>query len=76
MNNSNVNGIMLVCNSEVEAMKNKSYDMAIENAVASVEMEGYQIDGQSKEWCKKLLLNEITMEEYIELVKLKAGVTA
>lgn len=76
LNNSNVNGIMLVCNSEVETMKNKSYDKAIENAVASVEMEGYQIDGQSKEWCKKLLLNEITMEEYIELVKLKAGVTA
>lgn len=76
MNNSNVNGIMLVCNSEVEAMKNKSYDKAIENAAASVEMEGYQIDEQSKEWCKKLLLNEITMEEYIELVKLKAGVTA
>lgn len=76
MNNSNVNGIMLVCNSEVETMKNKSYDKAIENAVASVEMEGCQIDEQSKEWCKKLLLNEITMEEYIELVKLKAGVTA
>lgn len=76
MNNSNVNCIMLVCNSEVEAMKNKSYDKAIENAVTSVEMEGYQIDEQSKEWCKKLLLNEITMEEYIELVKLKAGVTA
>lgn len=75
MNNSNVNGIMLVCNSEVETMKNKFYDKAIENAVASVEMEGYQIDEQSKEWCKKLLLNEITMEEYIELVKLKAGVT-
>lgn len=76
MNNSNVNCIMLVCNSEVEATKNKSYDKAIENAVASVEMEGYQIDEQSKEWCKKLLLNEITMEEYIELVKLKAGITA
>lgn len=57
-------------------MKNKSYDKAIENAVASVEMEGYQIDEQSKEWCKKLLLNEITMEKYIEFVKLKAGVTA
>ena len=57
-------------------MKNKSYDKAIENAVASVEMEGCQIDEQSKEWCKKLLLNEITMEEDIELVKLKAGVTA
>lgn len=63
LNNSNVNGIMLVCNSEVETMKNKFYDKAIENAVASVEMEGYQIDEQSKEWCKKLLLNEITMEE-------------
>ena len=50
-------------------MKNKSYDKAIENAVASVEMEGYQIDEQSKEWCKKLLLNEITMDEYIEFVK-------
>lgn len=67
---------MLVCNSKVETMKNKSYDKAIENVVASVEMEGYQIDEQSKEWCKKLLLNEITMEEYIELVKLKTGVTA
>ena len=66
---------MLICNSEVETMKNKFYDKAIENAAASVEMEGYQIDEQSKEWCKKLLLNEITMEEYIELVKLKAGVT-
>ena len=76
MNNSNVNGIMLICNSEVKTMKNKSYDKAIENAVESVEMEGCQIDEQSKEWCKKLLLNEITMEEYIELVKLKAGVTA
>lgn len=76
MNNSNVNGIMLICNSEVETVKNKSYDKAIENAVASVEMEGYQIDEQSKEWCKKLLLNEITMDEYIEFVKLKAGVTA
>lgn len=72
MNNSNVNGIMLVCNSEVETMKNKSYDKAIENAVASVEMEGYRIDEQSKEWCKKLLLNEITMEEYIELIKNKS----
>lgn len=76
LNNSNVNGIMLICNSEVETVKNKSYDKAIENAVASVEMEGYQIDEQSKEWCKKLLLNEITMDEYIEFVKLKAGVTA
>ena len=57
-------------------MKNKSYDKAIENAVASVEMEGYTIDSKSKEWCQKLLRNEITMQEYISLVKKKAGVTA
>lgn len=56
-------------------MKAKSLDKSIQNAAASVEMEGYKIDNQSKEWCKKLLQNEITMDEYINLVKLKAGVT-
>lgn len=52
-----------------------SIDKAIDNAAASVEMEGYFIDKQSKEWCRKLLLKEITMEEYIRLIKQKAGVT-
>lgn len=52
MNNSNVNGIMLVCNSEVETMKNKSYDKAIENAVASVEMEGYKLMNKAKNGVK------------------------
>ena len=60
---------------EVKTMKAKSLDKSIQNAAASVEMEGYKIDNQSKEWCKKLLQNEITMDEYINLVKLKAGVT-
>lgn len=57
-------------------MNNLSIDKAIDNAAASVEIEGYSIDEQSREWCRKLLLKEITMEEYILLVKRKAGVTA
>ena len=45
-----------------------SINKAIENSVASVEMEGYHIDEQCKEWCRKLLSGELTMEEYIVLV--------
>ena len=51
-----------------------SIDKAIENAVASVEMEGYQVDSECLQWCKKLLEKEISMEQYIALVKQKAGV--
>lgn len=55
-------------------MSEKEINKAIKNASASVEMEGFSIDEQSKILCKKLLLNEITMEDYILLVKQKAGV--
>lgn len=48
-----------------------SVDRAIETAVASVEMEGYQIDEQSRIWCKEFLEKEITFEQYIELIKQK-----
>lgn len=51
-------------------------EKAIKNASASVEMEGFSVDEQSKIWCRKLLLNEITMEQYISLVKEKTGVNA
>ena len=51
-----------------------SIDKAIENAVASVKMEGYQIDNECVHWCKKLLEKEINMEQYIALVKQKSGV--
>lgn len=51
-----------------------SIDKAIENAVASVKMEGYQIDNDCVQWCKKLLEKEINMEQYITLVKQKSGV--
>lgn len=53
-----------------------SVEQSIKNAAASVEMEGYHIDSQSKEWCEKLLNKEITISEYIQLIKEKAGVTA
>ncbi|MDD6644474.1 MAG: hypothetical protein PUE67_00180 [Oscillospiraceae bacterium] len=57
-------------------MKVNTIDKSINNAAASIEMEGFHIDEQSKIWCKQLLLKEITMEEYISKVKQKAGVTA
>ena len=53
-----------------------SIDRAINNAAASVEMEGYHIDEKSREWCRMLLNKELSMEQYIQLVKEKAGVTA
>ena len=51
-------------------------EQAIANAAASVEMEGYHIDEQSREWCRKLLRGELSMEQYILLVKEKAGVAS
>lgn len=53
-----------------------SVDKAIENAVASVKMEGYTVDSECVQWCKQLLENKISMEQYIALVKQKSGVTA
>lgn len=57
-------------------MQKETLDTLIDNAAASVEMEGFCINEQSKNWCKQLLQNKITMNEYIELVKKKAGVKA
>lgn len=53
-----------------------SIEKAIEIAAASVEMEGFRIDEQNREWCRQLLREEITMEQYIRLVKQKAEVPA
>ncbi|MBQ9673954.1 MAG: hypothetical protein IJV39_04935 [Ruminococcus sp.] len=55
-------------------MSEQTLNLLIENAANSVEMEGYKIDDQSKIWCKQLINKEITMKEYIELIKKKAGV--
>ncbi len=50
-----------------------SIDKAIENAITSVKMEGYQIDNDCVQWCKKLLNNEISLAQYIAFVKQKSG---
>jgi hypothetical protein len=42
---------------------------AIANAAASVEMEGFHVTAQHKEWCRKLLNKEITKAEYIRLIR-------
>ena len=70
---------MVLCYTMVikfERVRIMSIDKAIENAVASVKMEGYQIDNECVQWCKKLLSKEISMEQYITLVKQKSGVVA
>ena len=50
-----------------------SIDKAIENAATSAKMDGYQVDSECLQWCKKLLEKEISMEQYIAFIKLKAG---
>lgn len=47
-------------------------EKAIRNAAVSIEMEGYHIDEQTKEWARLLLEDKITMDEYIALVIEKA----
>lgn len=53
-----------------------SANEAIESAVFSLRMEGYEIDAESKKWCEQLLQNKISFEEYIALIKKKSGVSA
>ena len=57
-------------------MSQKEIKIALNNAEASLNMEGLTVSEQTKLLCKKLLSQEITMAEYLELVKQKAGVTA
>ena len=51
-----------------------SIDKAIENSAAAVEMESFHIDEQCKDGCRKLLKGKLTIEEYIILVKQRAGI--
>ncbi len=47
----------------------------LDTAEASLNMEGLSISNQTRRLCERLLASEITMAEYIDLVKQKAGVT-
>ena len=55
-------------------MSEKQIEHSIKSAVFSLELEGFTVDEQAKIWCRKLLNNEITMEEYLSLAKAKVGV--
>ena len=44
-------------------------DKAINNAIASLKTEGYDIDDESIQHCKELLENKLTWKQYMEFVK-------
>lgn len=51
-------------------------ERAINNAAASLEMEGFTVLPEYKKLCEKLLNKEITMAEYIATVKSMQGISA
>ena len=54
--------------------REESVDKTIANAAASVEMEGYHIDRECREWCKMVLMGDLTKDEYYQLLFMKAGI--
>lgn len=44
---------------------------SMNNAEASINMEGLYVSDESKELCKRLLKNEISFEEYLNIIKAK-----
>lgn len=56
-------------------MKNTTSKI-INNAAASIEMEGFVVTNEYKVLCEKLLNKEITMAEYIEQIKKSQGIVA
>lgn len=55
-------------------MRDERIERAIESAAASMKMEGFQIDQESIDLCRRLLRDEITMEEYIAAVTGKKSI--
>ncbi len=51
-------------------------EKAMDNAIASLEMEGFVILPEYKKLCEKLLDKEITMAEYIAVIKTMQGIEA
>ena len=49
-------------------MSSATIQKAMENAEASINMEGLYVPDSCKELCEKLLKKEITFEEYMRLV--------
>ncbi len=55
-------------------MSQKEIKLALSNAEISLNMEGLFVSEQTKSLCEKLLAKEITMAEYIAIVKQNAMV--
>ena len=53
-------------------MSSAAIQKAMENAEASINMEGLYVPDSCKELCEKLLKKEITFEEYMKLVTVGA----
>ena len=49
-------------------MSNAALQKAMDNAEASINMEGLHITEFCKELCKKLVKKEITFEEYVKCI--------
>ena len=47
-------------------MSNAAIQKAVENAEASINMEGLLVPVSCKELCEKLMKKEITFEEYVK----------
>ena len=61
---------------DVIFLSEKEIKAAINNAEISLNIEGLSVSEQTKFLCEKLLTKQITMAEYISIVKQKAGITA
>ena len=53
---------------EVTCVSDEKIEQAIESAAAFMKMEGFQIDPQRVDLYRRLLKDEITMDEYISTV--------
>lgn len=49
-------------------MSSASLKKVMDNAEASINMEGFRVSEYCKELCEKLMNNEITFEEYLQKV--------
>ncbi len=47
---------------------NTMYKKALDNAIASVEMEGYQITDIQKDFCLNFVKGKITKAEFVKLM--------
>ena len=67
---SRIVGTLLPNNPESKC--HMSLDNALDRGIANVEIEGFRVDAEMREWCRKLLTNEITYSDYISLLREKA----